>query len=297
MYVREARRMISDYVMTQHNCQGRVTAPDSIGLAAYGMDSHNTQRYVKDGHAINEGDVQVHGFSPYPISYRSIIPKKRECSNLLVPVCVSSTHISYGSIRMEPVFMVLGQSAATAASLAIDGRVDVQDIDIPKLQERLTRDRQILVWTGPTRPAPVDPTKLPGIVVDDTKATKTGDWDSSSSVGGFVGDGYLHDADENKGKKSLRFTVPIKTEGTYDVRLGYTAASNRAENVPVTISGGTESLTRRINQRKPPEIEGRFVSLVHMKLNAGAEAIIEISNQGTNGHVVVDAVQLVPVNN
>ena len=295
MYVREARRMISDYVMTQHNCQGRATAPDSVGLAAYGMDSHNTQRYVKDGHAINEGDVQVHGFSPYPISYRSIIPKKRECSNLLVPVCVSSTHISYGSIRMEPVFMVLGQSAATAASLAIDARVDVQDVDIPRLQERLTRDRQILVWTGPTRPAPVDPAKLPGIVVDDTRATKTGDWEMSSSVGGFVGDGYLHDADESKGQKSVRFIVPIKSDGTYDVRLGYTAASNRAENVPVTVSGGSETLAKRVDQRMPPTVEGRFVSVGQLRFTAGTEAVIEISNDGTSGHVVVDAVQLLPV--
>ncbi|MGO8751516.1 MAG: FAD-dependent oxidoreductase [Thermoguttaceae bacterium] len=148
LYVREARRMISACVMTQHHCQGREVAGDSIGLAAYGMDSHNTQRYVRDGHALNEGDVQVHGFTPYPISYRSIVPKAAECENLLVPVCLSATHIAYGSIRMEPVFMVLGQSAATAASQAIDQGVGVQAIDIRQLQRQLLTDGQILTWSG-----------------------------------------------------------------------------------------------------------------------------------------------------
>jgi hypothetical protein len=134
LYVREARRMISDYVMTQHNCQGREKVQDGIGLAAYTMDSHNCQRVVVNGMVKNEGDVQEGGFGPYPISFRSIVPKKSECSNLVVPVCLSASHIAYGSIRMEPVFMVLGQSAALAACMAIDSKIAVQDIDVMKLQ-------------------------------------------------------------------------------------------------------------------------------------------------------------------
>ena len=141
--------MISGYVMTQHHCQGRRVAEDSVGLAAYGMDSHNTQRWVKDGQAINEGDVQVHGFTPYPIAYRSIVPKQTDCDNLLVPVCLSASHIAYGSIRMEPVFMVLGQSAATAACLAIDADVPVQQVDPTMLRQRLLADRQVLQWSKP----------------------------------------------------------------------------------------------------------------------------------------------------
>ena len=109
------------------------------------MDSHNCQRYVTpDGHVQNEGDVQVHGFKPYPISYRAVIPKADECENLLVPVCLSSSHISYGSIRMEPVFMILGQSAATAAAMAIDDGVAVQKVPYEKLGARLRDDRQVL---------------------------------------------------------------------------------------------------------------------------------------------------------
>ena len=117
------------------------------------MDSHNCQRLVKDGHAENEGDVQVGGFPPYPISYRSIVPKAAECENLLVPVCLSATHIAYGSIRMEPVFMMLGQSAATAAALAMDGKTSVQQLRYEALHARLAADKQVLEWKAskPTR--------------------------------------------------------------------------------------------------------------------------------------------------
>ena len=137
--------MISDYVMTQHNCEGLVVAEDVIGMAAYTMDSHNVQRYVDaNGYVQNEGNVEAHGFDPYPISYKSLTPKKEECENLLVPVCLSSTHIAFGSIRMEPVFMVLGQSAATAASLAIDSDSSVQDVPYNTLKSVLLKNGQRL---------------------------------------------------------------------------------------------------------------------------------------------------------
>jgi len=137
IYVREARRMIGQYVMTEHNCLGDSVVNDGIGLAAYTMDSHNCQRIVVNGMVKNEGDVQIGGFPPYPVSYRSITPKKNECMNLLVPVCLSASHIAYGSIRMEPVFMVLGQSAAVAAHLAIKNHCSVQDINVSELNNIL----------------------------------------------------------------------------------------------------------------------------------------------------------------
>ncbi|MBK1827628.1 FAD-dependent oxidoreductase [Haloferula rosea] len=144
LYVREARRMISEYVMTEHHCRSKVVAQDSIGMAAYGMDSHNCQRIVQNGAARNEGDVQIHGLKPYGISYRSIVPKTHECSNLFVPVCLSASHIAFGSIRMEPVFMVLGQSSAIAASLAIDHDLAVQKLDYQTLRPALIKAKQIL---------------------------------------------------------------------------------------------------------------------------------------------------------
>ena len=151
MYVREARRMVSDYVVTQKVCKHEETAADSIGMAAYNMDSHNCNRIVKNGAAINEGDVQVSPSGPYPIAYRAIIPKAAECDNLLVPVCLSATHIAYGSIRMEPVFMVLGQSSALAACQAIDDGKPLQRIDVAKLQKSLLEAGQVLAYTAPAK--------------------------------------------------------------------------------------------------------------------------------------------------
>jgi len=148
LYVREARRMVSGYVMTEHNCRGKETVSDPVSLAAYTMDSHNCQRLVKNCRAENEGDVQVGGFPPYPISYRSIVPRAAECENLLVPICLSATHIAYGSIRMEPVFMILGQSAATAASLALQHKTPVQSVSYEKLSARLLADKQVLRWNA-----------------------------------------------------------------------------------------------------------------------------------------------------
>ena len=139
--------MVSDYVMTEHNCRGEIKAEDAVGLAAYTMDSHNCRRISINGHVENEGDVQVGGFPPYPISYRAIIPKAGEVENLAVPVCLSATHIAYGSVRMEPVFMILGQSAATAAAFAMDSRKPMQEIEYSMLRVRLLADLQVLGWS------------------------------------------------------------------------------------------------------------------------------------------------------
>ena len=155
LYIREARRMIGHTVMTQHHCQGRDVAERSVGMAAYTMDSHHVQRHVsEDGTVRNEGDVQVGGFPPYPIDYGALVPKEVDCSNLLVPFCLSASHMAFGSIRMEPVLMILGQSAATAACLAIDAGVVIQDVDYKRLRERLLADGQILSWSVPAGTVP-----------------------------------------------------------------------------------------------------------------------------------------------
>lgn len=148
LYVREGRRMVSDYVMTEKNCRRQEMAEDSVGLASYQMDSHHTSRVIVDGKAMAEGCLEGAVKLPYPVSYRSIVPREAECANLLVPVCLASTHVAYGSIRMEPVFMILGQSAATAAVMAIDGGTDVQKVNYATLRERLLKDGQILDWNA-----------------------------------------------------------------------------------------------------------------------------------------------------
>jgi hypothetical protein len=149
IYVREGRRLLGDFVVTENHVRRTQETPDSIGMGSYNMDSHNVQRYVardEDGRAYarNEGDIQVSPGGPYPIGYRAIVPKAGEVENLFVPVALSASHIAYGSIRMEPVFMILGQSAATAAAMAIDAGIPVQKIDYAKLKGRLLADKQVL---------------------------------------------------------------------------------------------------------------------------------------------------------
>jgi hypothetical protein len=145
LYIREARRMKSDFVMTENHCKRKLPVEDPIGMGAYTLDSHNVQRFVHNGMVKNEGDIQSHlGGKPYGISYRAIVPAAGECENLLVPWALSATHIAFGSIRMEPVFMALGQSAATAACIAIDGNIGVQAVSYEDLRTRLLKDDQRL---------------------------------------------------------------------------------------------------------------------------------------------------------
>lgn len=145
LYIREARRMVGDYVMTENELLKRRPTPDPVGMGSYTMDSHNVQRYIKpDGFVQNEGDIGVSTQGPYSIAYGSLVPKKSDCTNLLVPVCVSASHIAFGSIRMEPVFMILGQSAAAAASIAIKQGIAVQDVDYGELKADLEAKGQIL---------------------------------------------------------------------------------------------------------------------------------------------------------
>ena len=147
LYVREARRMIGAAVMNEQHCRGIQRVDDSVGMAAYTMDSHNVQRIVGvDGFVQNEGDVQVGGFPPFAISYRSIVPKREQCTNLVVPVCLSASHIAYGSIRMEPVFMVLGQSAADAVHLAMKNQQAIQDVHYEELKTLLDSQGQVLSY-------------------------------------------------------------------------------------------------------------------------------------------------------
>ncbi len=148
LYIREGRRMVSDYVITQVDCESKRTSEDSVGLASYAMDSHFCQRVVVEENGVmtvrNEGGFGDPPPKPYPVSYRAIVPRKSECTNLLVPGCLSASHVAYGSIRMEPVFMILGQSAGAAASMVIDAEADVQALDYTKLKKRLIEIQQKL---------------------------------------------------------------------------------------------------------------------------------------------------------
>ena len=147
LYIREGRRLVGEAVVTERHCTGQAVTHDPVGLGAYAMDSHNTQRYVApDGSARNEGDVQVRVPAPYGISYRALTPHYEDADNLLVPVGLSASHIAFGSVRMEPVFMVLAESAAVAAAMAVQGDCAVQDVGYEGLRERLLSLSQVLAW-------------------------------------------------------------------------------------------------------------------------------------------------------
>ncbi|MFK3979103.1 FAD-dependent oxidoreductase [Micromonospora sp. NPDC050397] len=285
LYVREARRMVSAYVMTERNCRGQETVTDPVGLASYTMDSHNCQRVVVAGRVRNEGDVQIGVPAPYSISYRSIVPTRTECANLAVPVCLAASHIAYGSIRMEPVFMILGQSAATAAVLALGTGTALQDVDYPQLRTRLLADGQLLVWPPPAS----------GEVILDSRAgsgvTRAGTWLGSTAIGGYHGADYEHDDNTAKGVNRMRFTPVLPTTGSYTVYLRWTAHENRASNVPVEIVHSGGIATRTVDQRTSG---GQWVPLGTYPFTAGTAGSVLIRTENTNGYVVADAARFLP---
>ncbi len=297
IYVREARRMIGHYVMTENELLKKRPTPEPVGMGSYTIDSHNVQRYITpEGYVQNEGDIGVSTRGPYQIAYGALVPKRGQASNLLVPVCVSSSHIAFGSIRMEPVFMILGQSAATAAAMAIDSGIAVQDVPYSKLQERLLADGQVLASSAAApRPAvSLDPRKLEGVVVDDAEAKLTGQWTESSSVRPWVGTGYRHDSNARDGKATARFETRLPRAGRYEVRLAYTPNDNRASKIPVTVQHRSGEQTVAVNQKLKPPIDDLFVSLGVFDFGADQPAAVVVSNQGADGHVIIDAVQWLP---
>jgi len=295
IYVRVGRRMVGDFVVTERHVRGLEPTPRSIGMGSYAMDSHNVQRHVvidDDGraHVRCEGDVQVRPGGPYPIDYGAILPKASECSNLLVPVAVSASHIAFGSIRMEPVFMILAQSAAVAADLALADDIAVQDVDYTALSRRLHALDQVMYEKQPIIPAEIE-----GVVVVDAQAERQGNWIESRSQKPFVGNGYHHDDNKNKGESSAIYRTQIETGGNYEVRVAYSTHENRATNVPVTVRHADGEKTIQINQRQQAPIDGLFVSIGQFIYEAGDTAEVEISNTDTDGYVIIDAVQWLAV--
>ncbi|MEO6810853.1 MAG: FAD-dependent oxidoreductase [Isosphaeraceae bacterium] len=296
LYVREARRMLGAYIMTQRDIMEEHIKPDTIGLGSYNTDSHHVQRVANsEGFALNEGDFQIR-LRPYAIPYRSLTPKAEECANLLTPICLSASHVAYGTIRMEPVYMILGQASGVAAALAVDGKTSVQDVPYEKLGAKLSEQKAVLSPEGLGGPAlsRIDPKSLRGIVVDDSQASKTGNWMPSSSLSPFIGEGYVHDINENKGRMALKFTPELPRAGRYEVRLYAPSSPNRATNVPVNVHSADGERTLKIDQRK--ERKGGVPIVIGVfSFEAGATGWVEVRNEGTNGHVVVDALEFLPV--
>ena len=291
LYIRESRRMIGSYVMTQANCQGREVVDDGIGLAAYTMDSHNCQRIVVNGMVKNEGNVEIGGFGPYPISYRSIIPKAEECTNLFVPVCLSASHIAYGSIRMEPVFMALAQAASIAASLAIDNNQAVHQVDV-KVVQQLLKENPLL--DGSTPEVLVDN--------DDTNVEVKGNWQRKTSEPkhGYVGNygpGMLV-AERQQALAQVKFTPDIKASGDYEVYVYFPRIPGSSAKSHVVVFDGheqTETFVDVLSIRVEGQTSGEWVSVGRFRLDADRKPYLSLTNKEADGTIVADAALFLPV--
>lgn len=288
LYVRETRRMIGELMMTQHHCQGKETVTDHIATAAYSMDSHNCDRHIVSGMVKNEGNVEAGGFPPYPISYKSIVPKSKEASNLLVPVCISASHIAYGSIRMEPVFMVLSQSAAIAACQAIDRKIAVQSVDAAKVLDILSSN-------------PLADGSVAEIIVDnnDTKHVEiSGDWKMSYDTYRGYGSGYLADYSKGKTAKSVRFIPDIKSAGDYELYIYFPKLDNGSTHTTISIFDGktaTEKIISLADVKVEGQTLGEWVSLGNYHFNTTRKIYVEISNKGADNAIAADAVLFIPI--
>ena len=289
IYVREARRMVSDVVMTQHHCQGREVVDDGIAYAAYTMDSHNCDRVVVDGYVRNEGDVQIKkDVKPYPISYRSIVPKRKEASNLFVTFCLSASHIAFGSIRMEPVAMALGQVAATAASMAIDNHNGVvQDVDVAALKAELEA-------------RPLADNSKHDVLIDDANKKSVrfeGNWTFDKSRHCYA---YSRRYDNTLGKeaRSAYFYPQLKEADEYKVYYYYPRQKKPSSVVNFNIYDGESSHAVVLDTKAIKilgQTHGEWVYIGTYKFSSGEKPYVEITNKGADGTVVADAVQLIPV--
>ena len=289
LYVREARRMVSDVVMTQHHCQGREVVDDGIALAAYTMDSHNCDRVVIDGFVRNEGNVEIKkDVNPYPISYRSIVPKRSEVTNLYVTFCLSASHIAFGSIRMEPVAMALSQVAATAASMAIDKHNGiVQDVDVAALKAEIEAH-------------PWGDNRKPDVLVDDANdacVRFVGNWtfDKSRRCYAFT---RRYDNTLGKEARSAYFYPRLKEADEYDVYYYYPRQKRPSSVVCFNVFDGAATHEVVLNTKGIKilgQTTGEWVRIGRYKIGAGDAPYVEITNRNADGTVVADAVQFVPV--
>ena len=285
LYIREARRMIGEYVATQADCELKVSPEDYVGWAAYGMDSHNCQRIVVERNGMkmvkNEGDVEIGVKAPYNISYRSLTPKREECTNLLVPVCLSASHIAFGSIRMEPVFMLLGQSAAKAASLAIDKNTIVQDIDVKEIQRMYVED-------------PLLDGSTPDIFVDDPSLTldEKSKWERVKSNRGY-GPSFIK-LEKTATKEKLQFPIQVKKDGKYTLYTYFIRNNQASRFTEITINDGDKDTKFVLDKNEivvKGQTSGEWVPIGEYDLKVGKPAFVEFTNNGkVDGLILADAV-------
>ena len=288
LYIRESRRMIGEYVATQADCEGRAVPFDGVAMAAYQMDSHNCQRIVihKNGSAMvkNEGNVEVGGGLPYPISYRSLTPHRSECTNLLVPVCLSASHIAYGSIRMEPVFMVLGQVAALSCAEAIHKEnCDVQDVD--------SRAINVLIDENPYMDG-----SQPDLLIDDSDSgvIASAAWIHRENAGGYGLSYYESDKGEDAG--SVRYTAVIPSDGLYSIYTYQPVGRKYSSvlSVDIEFSGAVHHVKlKRSEMNISGQTSTTWAEIGKYEFSSGEEVEVSITGKDSDGLLRADAVLFV----
>jgi hypothetical protein len=305
LHVREGRRMQGLYVVSQKDILDEPEKQDPIVVSSFPIDSHDCQRIALADSVINEGTIfpvrmngRRHGY-PYHIPYRAILPKPHECSNLLVPVALSCTHVALSSIRVEPTWMILGQSAGIAAALAAREDTPVQSLEYPKLRERLLAQNQVLALPElpPLPPqaeaaVSVDLSTLPGLVLDDASAELKGAWTRSTNFKPYIGRGYVHDERRADGESVATFRFKVPQRGRYRLGMAYSAHETRATKVPVSVTSGRHITKLTVDQTQPLPAGQLFHDIDTVELTADVETVITISNENTDGFVILDALQL-----
>ena len=310
LYVREGRRMDGRMILTQNDVLKDAQKEDPIAVSSFPIDSHDCRRLALPDGVLNEGTIfpvrmpgRRHGYA-YHIPYRAITPSASECSNLLVPVALSATHVAYSSVRVEPTWMAIGQSAGVAAALAAKAGVTVQALDYPTLRTRLLAQKVVLELpvlppvgkvARSSGPVSLDRNSLPGLILDDAQAELSGDWERSTNFKPHVGTGYLHDEQRSDGKSRAVFRFKGPADGEFELRMAYSAHETRTTRLPVTVVGDGAIQRCTVDQTMALPAGQAFREVARLRLRTGVEYTLTVTNEDTKGFVILDAFQLLPV--
>jgi hypothetical protein len=309
LYVRESRRLKGLYVLTQKDILEAPSKDDPIAVSSFPIDSHDCQRVVRpDGTVMNEGTILPFrmpgsgvGYA-YHVPYRALLPKPEQCTNLLVPVALGSTHVAMSSLRIEGAWMAIGQAAGVAAALSARGDRPVQDLPYAELRARLLAQGQTLQLPPPPAAKAIAPkaaekppaTTPAGLILDDQTAELEGGWTQSTNFQPYVGKGYIHDEKRSDGKCRATFRFKVPAEDDYELGMAYSAHATRTTRLPIALAGGGVEHRLTVDQTQPLPPGEAFRPLGHFKLRPGVAYTLTLSNEGTDGFVILDAFRLRP---
>ena len=308
LYVRESRRLKGLYVLSQKDIIDAPSKDDPIAISSFPIDSHDCQRVaIQGGGVVNEGTilpVRVPGTGvgyAYQVPYRAILPRPEQCGNLLVPVALGSTHVAMSSLRIEGAWMAIGQGAGVAAALAAKRGVSVQDLPYSELRTRLLAQGQTVEL--PAAPAlktdakasKATPLKAAqGLLLDDQVAELEGAWTRSTNFKPYVGTGYVHDEQRSDGKSRATFRFKGPADGEFALRMSYSAHETRTKRLPIVLVGDGQEQRLTVDQTVPLPAGETFRTIGQVRLRKGVDYTLTLSNTGTDGFVILDALQLTP---